>query len=336
MTPPVFAHGHLRLYLLALLNEQPRHGYELIQALSDRFDGTYAPSAGTIYPRLAKLEAEGLVTKETEGRKTVYRITDEGRREVEARADDLADIEADVDSSVRRLARELRDDLTAARDQLRSEFSNLQERSAGDDGPSWGSDFGKKATEFAQRAAAAATAGWSAGESSHRDGGDFGTSASAAFHAASGTFSTDDTDTDTDTNDADADQSPGNDRANETSQDGGSSASAGSAGSARGAEARDDQTETANENANANANERGASAAGTDGEPRPQDAPTPQADSHIARRADLSLDRFRQDIRQDLRRAEAEGRVNEDVLHLIDAELGRVRDLLHHVLSPKR
>ena len=59
MTPPVFAHGHLRLYLLSLLDEQPMHGYDLMQALSERFGGTYVPSAGTIYPRLAKLEDEG-------------------------------------------------------------------------------------------------------------------------------------------------------------------------------------------------------------------------------------------------------------------------------------
>ena len=51
---PVFGHGHLRLYLLSLLDESPMHGYELIQALGDRFGGTYIPSAGTIYPRLAK------------------------------------------------------------------------------------------------------------------------------------------------------------------------------------------------------------------------------------------------------------------------------------------
>jgi hypothetical protein len=49
---PVFGHGHLRLYLLSLLDESPKHGYELIQALEDRFGGTYVPSAGTIYPRL--------------------------------------------------------------------------------------------------------------------------------------------------------------------------------------------------------------------------------------------------------------------------------------------
>ena len=61
LMPPVFAHGALRLYLLALLESGPKHGYELIKALSERFGGTYSPSAGTIYPRLGKLEEEGLV-----------------------------------------------------------------------------------------------------------------------------------------------------------------------------------------------------------------------------------------------------------------------------------
>ena len=79
---PVFGHGHLRLYLLSLLDESPKHGYELIQALEERFGGTYVPSAGTIYPRLGKLEEEGLVTKSADGRKTVYAITDAGRAEL--------------------------------------------------------------------------------------------------------------------------------------------------------------------------------------------------------------------------------------------------------------
>ena len=108
MTPPVFSHGSLRLYLLSLLAERPRHGYELIQALSDRFGGTYSPSAGTIYPRLSKLEEEGLVTKSTDGRKTVYEITDAGRAELAARQDELDAIEDDMTDSVRRLADEVR------------------------------------------------------------------------------------------------------------------------------------------------------------------------------------------------------------------------------------
>ena len=79
---PVFGHGRLRLYLLKLLDESPRHGYDVIRELEDRFMGLYTPSAGTVYPRLARLEAEGLVTHEvTEGRK-VYRITDTGRAEL--------------------------------------------------------------------------------------------------------------------------------------------------------------------------------------------------------------------------------------------------------------
>ena len=79
---PVFGHGRLRLYLLKLLDESPRHGYDVIRELEDRFMGLYSPSAGTVYPRLARLEAEGLVTHEvTEGRK-VYQITDAGRLEL--------------------------------------------------------------------------------------------------------------------------------------------------------------------------------------------------------------------------------------------------------------
>ena len=53
---PVFSHGRLRLYLLKLLEESPRHGYDIIRLLEDRFLGLYAPSPGTIYPRLARLE----------------------------------------------------------------------------------------------------------------------------------------------------------------------------------------------------------------------------------------------------------------------------------------
>ncbi len=125
MTPPVFAHGHLRLYLLSLLAESGRgmHGYELIQALGDRFGGTYVPSAGTIYPRLGKLEEEGLVTKVADGRKTVYEITDAGRAELDARASELDGIENGVTDSVRRLADEVRSSVNDAMRSLRAELA---------------------------------------------------------------------------------------------------------------------------------------------------------------------------------------------------------------------
>lgn len=121
---PVFSHGSLRLYLLSLLDESPRHGYELIQALTDRFGGTYSPSAGTIYPRLAKLEEEGLVTKTTEGRKTVYAITDAGRAELAARRPELDAIEEEVTDSVRRLADEVRAGVNDAMRTLRAELAS--------------------------------------------------------------------------------------------------------------------------------------------------------------------------------------------------------------------
>jgi DNA-binding PadR family transcriptional regulator len=123
MTPPVFAHGHLRLYLLSLLADEPMHGYELILALEERFGGTYTPSAGTIYPRLAKLEEEGLVTKTTEGRKTVYEITDAGRAELEERQHELDEIENDLTDSVRRLADEVRLSVNQAMKSLRADLA---------------------------------------------------------------------------------------------------------------------------------------------------------------------------------------------------------------------
>ena len=90
------AHGQLRLYLLALLDSGPKHGYELITALSDRFGGTYRPSAGTVYPRLARLEEEGLVQRVDDGRKGTYALTDAGREELAARRGDLAALEEDL------------------------------------------------------------------------------------------------------------------------------------------------------------------------------------------------------------------------------------------------
>lgn len=123
MTPPVFSHGDLRLYLLSLLAESPRHGYDIIQALADRTGGTYTPSAGTIYPRLAKLEEEGLVTKAADGRKTVYEITDAGRTELEQRQADLEGIKDDLADSVRLIADSVRQSVQDAMKSLRADLA---------------------------------------------------------------------------------------------------------------------------------------------------------------------------------------------------------------------
>jgi DNA-binding PadR family transcriptional regulator len=96
----VFSHGRLRLYLLRLLDDGPKHGYELIRLLENRFLGLYAPSAGTIYPRLQRLEAEGRVTHTAAGGRKVYEITESGRAELRQRAGELAALETDIKASV--------------------------------------------------------------------------------------------------------------------------------------------------------------------------------------------------------------------------------------------
>jgi len=125
--PPVFAHGALRLYLLALLEAGPKHGYELIKALSDRFGGTYSPSAGTIYPRLAKLEEEGLVATRAEGRRTNYSLTAAGLVELDRRREELTGVEKDIAASVRRLADQLRQDIRTNMRGLRADLATTAE-----------------------------------------------------------------------------------------------------------------------------------------------------------------------------------------------------------------
>jgi DNA-binding PadR family transcriptional regulator len=70
--------GDLQLLLLALLAEQPRHGYELIKELEQRTSGYYSPSPGVIYPALTYLEEIGFASVEAEGNKKLYRITETG------------------------------------------------------------------------------------------------------------------------------------------------------------------------------------------------------------------------------------------------------------------
>src|SRR6201991_1225632 len=75
----MLATGDLRLIALALIAEQPRHGYEIIKVLEDKTAGWYSPSPGIVYPTLTYLEEAGNVTAQTEGAKKLYSITEEGR-----------------------------------------------------------------------------------------------------------------------------------------------------------------------------------------------------------------------------------------------------------------
>jgi DNA-binding PadR family transcriptional regulator len=88
----VFERGDLKYVILELVAEKPRHGYDVIRALEERFGGLYAPSPGAVYPTLQMLEDMGCVTvTERDGRK-VYQITDEGTRFLAERAEVVRDI----------------------------------------------------------------------------------------------------------------------------------------------------------------------------------------------------------------------------------------------------
>lgn len=77
--PRMFERGYLKYALLDLLQEGPKHGYEMMKDLEQRMGGFYAPSAGAIYPTLQLLEDRGWAKSETVEGKKVYTITDEGR-----------------------------------------------------------------------------------------------------------------------------------------------------------------------------------------------------------------------------------------------------------------
>ncbi len=76
----MFDQGHLKFVILQLLEEKPRHGYEIIKEIEERFGGSYSPSPGTVYPTLTLLEDLGYArAKPEESGKKIYEITDEGR-----------------------------------------------------------------------------------------------------------------------------------------------------------------------------------------------------------------------------------------------------------------
>lgn len=79
----MLAQGDIRLIALALIAEQPRHGYEIIKVLEEKTSGWYSPSPGMVYPTLTFLEEANYVTAQADGSKKLYSITDEGRAYLE-------------------------------------------------------------------------------------------------------------------------------------------------------------------------------------------------------------------------------------------------------------
>lgn len=125
MASNVFRRGDLRLFLLGVLETGPKHGYELIRILEERFAGLYRPSPGSIYPRLAALEDAGLVAQE--GRD--YSLTAAGRTEVEARRHELRALERGMTRTRRQSGHALRTEIRAAAAELRSQDRRVHRQS---------------------------------------------------------------------------------------------------------------------------------------------------------------------------------------------------------------
>jgi DNA-binding PadR family transcriptional regulator len=84
---PKARRGDVRAAILALLVEEPMHGYQIITELSERSGGVWRPSPGSVYPTLSSLEDQGLVTADSSAGRRVFSLTPEGRTEAEAAGD---------------------------------------------------------------------------------------------------------------------------------------------------------------------------------------------------------------------------------------------------------
>ena len=94
--------GDIKFILLELIKEQPRHGYELIKVLEERYGGFYRPSPGSVYPTLQLLEDEGNVRSETTDGKRVYSITEAGEKLLAEREQENTDRGGDEERPWRR------------------------------------------------------------------------------------------------------------------------------------------------------------------------------------------------------------------------------------------
>jgi len=103
--PRMLGHGDLRLLLLALLEPQPRHGYELIHLIGEIFRGQYMPSPGATYPALAQLQEDGLVDTRQDGPRRLHALTAAGRAYVEEHADALAQARLRTENNARSMVK---------------------------------------------------------------------------------------------------------------------------------------------------------------------------------------------------------------------------------------
>ena len=101
----MLADGDLRLIVLALLAEAPRHGYEIIKALEEKSSGIYSPSPGVVYPTLTYLEEAGYATSASQANKHIYTITDAGRSHLDEHREAADGLLGEMERFGRKMAR---------------------------------------------------------------------------------------------------------------------------------------------------------------------------------------------------------------------------------------
>ncbi len=121
----MFEQGDLKFVLLQLLDEKPRHGYDIIKALEERSNGAYSPSPGTVYPTLTMLEEMGYAKATAEeGGKKVYEITAEGKKHLEENS-------STVESIFERISEAVEPFFSAPMGEVRSAMRHLARSSLG-------------------------------------------------------------------------------------------------------------------------------------------------------------------------------------------------------------
>jgi len=142
----VFGHGDLKLILLSLIAEQPRHGYELIRTIEEMFDGAYAPSPGAVYPTLTLLEELGHASVQNDEGKKLYTITEEGKAFLTQNKDAVDAVMSRMEQTAKMFAR------AAAPMALREAMHNLKRALFMHGGP-WNAAEVKRIRDIIQKAA---------------------------------------------------------------------------------------------------------------------------------------------------------------------------------------
>ena len=125
-----FEQGDLRLVILKLVADEPRHGYDIIKAIEENFGGTYSPSPGVVYPTLTLLEDQGYATVTPEGAKKLYTATEEGLSFLEANKATVEALFARMDKARKTFGGGLAPEIRRALETFRTAFELRLEREA--------------------------------------------------------------------------------------------------------------------------------------------------------------------------------------------------------------